>query len=309
MQFFTGFTPCTGEVPIFGAMNKVLVTGANGQLGKAIRRLSPNGEFTFLTRDALNLSHTASFAKRLADEDFDAIVNCAAYTAVDQAEVEPHAAHTINADAPEALARICQERNAALWHISTDYVYDGTANRPLTEDHPTAPTGAYGRSKCKGEEAVRRILKKHCIVRTSWLYGPDGKNFMLTMLRLGSATPELRVVCDQVGTPTFTDHLAGAIILMVRRYLSANGDMPWGTYHYSNEGVASWYDFAQAIFEYRNLDVRLRPVLSHEYPTKAVRPAYSVLHKQKIKDTFGLEIPHWRTALHECLQLMNHHIS
>jgi dTDP-4-dehydrorhamnose reductase len=240
----------------------------------------------------------------LSEYTFDAIVNCAAYTAVDAAEDNPGLAKTINTDAVKALAEMCHIKGAALFHISTDYIFDGSSSHPISEDDHANPTGVYGLSKWNGEQAIRAVLSRQCIIRTSWLYGPDGKNFLTTMLALAGKNSTIRVVADQVGTPTYVDHLAQAIHKLLHTYFDAPQSFPWGSYHFSNSGVATWYDFAHSIFKLSHLSVNVEPISSTEYPTRASRPAYSVLSKKKIRDTFGIEPPHWRDALEDCLNTM-----
>ncbi len=281
---------------------EILVTGKSGQLGKALSRNEATASWRFLDRNGLDLNAPGLLEQALGSEQFDVLINTAAYTAVDRAEDEEEAAHTVNAKAVEAMAEACQKRGAALIHISTDYVFAGERALPAREDDQAAPIGVYGRSKWAGEEAIRAYCPKHLIVRTSWLYGAEGHNFLKTMLRLAEQRESLKVVYDQVGTPTLVDDLAAVIVSMVQAL--EKGDKPYGTYHFANEGVASWYDFAQAIFALSGKSIQLSPVRSAAFPTKARRPAYSVLDKQKIKDTFGFEIRHWREALAACLEEM-----
>lgn len=276
-------------------MKKILVLGKNGQLGRALQRLDGTNRWKFLDRDALDLAHTEVILDKLTQEDFDVLINAAAYTLVDKAEDEPLIAHKINAEALAPMAEACRLKNALLVHVSTDYVFGDVVPIPITETQPTAPKTAYGKSKLAGEEIISSNLEKYLIIRTSWLYGAWGHNFLNTMLKLGVASKPVNVVFDQIGTPTFVDHLAKAIFKMIHW-----DKMVYGIYHYSNEGVCSWYDFAHAIFELANLKVRLSPADSSAFAVKAQRPHYSVLNKQKIKDNFGLEIAHWRDALASC---------
>ncbi len=285
-------------------MSTILVTGASGQLGKAIGRLSSDMDFIFLNRAELDLSRPEQIAHALAAYSFDALINCAAYTAVDRAEDEPDLAKKVNITAVQALAEVCRIKSAALFHISTDYVFDGSASLPISEDAKPNPTGIYGLTKWQGEQAIRASLNEHCIIRTSWLYGPDGKNFLNSILALAVNHNTLRIVCDQVGTPTYVDHLAQAVHRIVQIYFDDPVAFPWGTYHYSNSGVASWYDFAHSILKLSHLPVNAVPIMSSEYPTRAPRPAYSVLNKKKIRDIFGIEPAHWRDALEDCMNKM-----
>lgn len=281
-------------------MEKILVLGKDGQLGKALQSIPKQGNWKFIDKETLNLFETETILGKLEREDFDVLINCAAYTAVDKAEDEPEIAQRINGAALAPIAEACRVKNALLIHISTDYVFGEVAPIPIKEDINTDPQSVYGQTKLSGEEAVRSILDRHIILRTSWLYGSEGHNFLNTMLKLGSTHTKLQVVFDQVGAPTFVEHLAGAIIDIVKMEVSK-----YGTYHYSNEGVCSWYDFAHAIFELTGKEVEIEAVNSDKFPAKAKRPNYSVLDKQKIKDTFGIHIPYWRNGLRACLHKMN----
>lgn len=281
-------------------MERVLVLGKNGQLGKALQQIPVIGTWKFLDRDEINLYETEKILGKLEREDFDVLINCAAYTAVDKAEDEPEIAQRINAAALAPIAEACRQKNALLIHISTDYVFGEVPPLPISEETETNPESEYGRTKLAGEETIRSILEKHIIIRTSWLYGTDGNNFLKTMLKLGKSRESVQVVYDQVGTPTFVEHLAGAISDIIR-----NKKNEYGTFHYSNEGVCSWFDFAHAIFTLTGLQTEVEPVLSDKFPSKAKRPKYSVLDKQKIKDTFGIKIPYWRNGLKACLHKMN----
>ena len=281
-------------------MEKILVLGKDGQLGRALQAISKQGDWKFIDKDSLNLYETETILGKLEREDFDVLINCAAYTAVDKAEDEPEIAQRINEEALAPIAEACRMKKAILIHISTDYVFGEVLPVPLREDTLTRPESTYGQTKLRGEETVRAIIDKHIIIRTSWLYGREGNNFLNTMLKLGSTRDKLQVVYDQVGAPTFVEHLAGAIVDIVKLNISE-----YGTFHYSNEGVCSWYDFAHAIFELTGMDVILEPVNSDKFPSKVKRPNYSVLDKQKIKDTFGIHIPYWRNGLRACLHKMN----
>lgn len=280
---------------------KVLVIGKSGQLGRALAKSERFTDMQFADRSVVDLSFPEKIEDVLSAYDFDALVNTAAYTAVDNAESDEQTARLVNALAVEKMARHCRDRGALLIHISTDYVFDGTSPVPAREDDPTSPIGVYGITKNEGEEAVRASCPKHIILRTSWLYAAEGHNFLNTMLRLSETRPELQVVFDQTGTPTCAADLSGAIETIVGKYAEGEADFPFGTYHFANEGVASWYDFACAIFELSGIKTAVKPVDSAAFATAARRPAYSVLNKQKIKDTFGIKIRHWRDALHDCL--------
>ena len=280
---------------------KILVLGASGQLGRCIEHVAQGAtdHYHFATRETLDLSDTSAIEQFATREGIEVIINCAAYTAVDRAEDEPKQADEVNHLAVARLAELTGRLGVFLIHISTDYVFSGRSSIPYTEDMPTEPIGVYGQTKRRGEEAIQRLAPRHIILRTSWLYAPYGANFMKTMLRLGKERPEMRVVFDQVGTPTSALDLARCIVgIIEHRQLDKTG-----LYHFSNEGVCSWYDFAEAIFRLSGYDTQLHPIRSSEYPTHAERPHYSVLDKARVREAFGITIPHWRTALEECLQL------
>lgn len=281
-------------------MNKILVIGKNGQLARALAGLGDNNKWLHLGSDELDLSKTESILGKLQKYDFDYLINCAAYTAVDDAEDNPELAFKINAEALGPISLACCEKDAVLIHISTDYVFGETRPVPLTENLNKEPIGVYGKTKLQGEETIQSICNKHFIIRTSWLYGTDGHNFLNTMLRLSETHKKLSVVYDQVGSPTYVAELARAIQAII-----ASRSAEFGVYHFSNEGVCSWFDFAHAIFELSKKSVQLNPVNSDAFLTKAKRPNYSVLDKQKIRDTFDLNIPHWRDSLKECLKNKN----
>lgn len=281
---------------------KILVIGKSGQLARSLDALKEGRELTFLSRAEADLSFPEKTEEALRSKEFDVLVNAAAYTAVDAAEADREAAEAVNAAAPGVLAQICAKRGALMIHISTDYVYDGSASLPLCEDAPVAPCGVYGVTKAAGEEAVRAACPEHLILRTSWLYNAEGKNFVNTMLRLGETRSSLRVVFDQIGCPTYSADLAEAVYALIDAHAERGAeDFPFGTYHYANEGVASWYDLACAVFEMSGMQREVLPVRSSEFPSPAKRPAYSVTDKAKIKDTFGIKIRHWRIALRDCL--------
>lgn len=280
---------------------RVLVTGANGQLGKAIHAeaIGLDGvSFIYTDYDQLDITQKDSIAAAINTFKPELIVNCAAYTAVDKAEDEKELAFHLNAYAPGLLAELCKEHDIELIHISTDYVFDGASNQPYTETDKVNPLSVYGQSKLKGEELVL-TAGNAMVIRTSWLYSAFGNNFLKTMIRYGSERSELRVVFDQTGTPTLANDLAKVLLQIVRfphRYF-----IP-GIYHYSNQGVCSWYDFAYEIVSTLNLKAKVIPITTNEYPTKAKRPQYSVLNKQKISNLLGADIPHWRKSLLECLE-------
>lgn len=280
----------------------ILVTGAKGQLGNEIQHLSQSQQgfsFEFTDIEELDITSWEQLEAFFSSRKFDAIINCAAYTAVDKAEREKEQAELINHKAAENLAVFSRKHKAPLIHISTDFVFDGKTFTPYREEDLPHPLSVYGRTKWAGENAVLKEAEKAVIIRTSWLYSSYGKNFVKTMLKLAQEKDSLNVVYDQVGTPTYARDLAGAVLSVLN-----HKDFVTGIYHYSNEGASSWYDLAQAIVEIAGLDCRINPIETHQYPTAAKRPAYSLLNKSKIKKTYGLEIPHWRTSLKSCLKIL-----
>ena len=288
----------------------ILVTGANGQLGNEMRIVSRQSAdryvFTdvadFPGNDTVHLDITDMEAVRevVSEYDIDIIVNCAAYTNVDKAEADIDACRLLNAKAPENLAVAIREKGGLLIHISTDYVFGGVVyDAPLNEDTPTSPTGVYGLTKLEGEEMIRRSGCRHIIIRTSWLYSEFGRNFVKTMLALTSSKPSLKVVNDQTGTPTYALDLASAIFDIIENRKAEDHE---GIYHYSNEGVCTWYEFARTIAEYAgNDECEISPCTSEEYPSPVRRPSYSVLDKTRIKKAFGMSVPHWTDSLKKCL--------
>ncbi|PHM17941.1 MAG: dTDP-4-dehydrorhamnose reductase [Sulfuricurvum sp. PD_MW2] len=285
-------------------MNNILVTGTNGQLGHEIQNLSlkyPHYSFTFTDRTALDLSDLRATEDFFKGKRFDAIINCAAYTAVDKAESEDELADTINHRFVSMLAKIAKRDDSKLIHISTDYVFNGQSHRPYIENDPTEPQGIYGKTKCAGEKAILEISPKNTIIlRTSWVYSAYGNNFVKTMLRLGRERNSLGVIFDQVGTPTYARDLASVILEIIPKIDNQAPEL----YHYSNEGVASWYDFAKAIFELSGITCEVNPINTDQYPTPASRPHYSVLNKSKIKNDFNLTIAYWRDSLQSCLKAL-----
>lgn len=283
-------------------MSKVLVTGATGQLGSEIQTLAtnyPQYEFTFADRSALDMSNLCKLEDYFDNQTFDVIINCTAYTAVDKAETEVDLANIINHRAVSLLAKIAKKKNLSLIHISTDYVFDGQNYRPYLETDPTNPQGVYGRTKRDGENAILVASPTNSIIiRTSWVYSSFGNNFVKTMLRLGQERDSLGVIFDQVGTPTYARDLAKTILHILPKI---NNETP-EIYHYSNEGVVSWYDFAQTIFELTNINCKVNAITTEEYPLPAPRPHYSLLNKSKIKNNFEITIPYWRDSLKECLK-------
>lgn len=284
----------------------ILVTGKNGQLGQSLKRLTtqyPLFTFEFVGRDELDLSDDASIQSYFQKNSFDYIVNCAAYTAVDKAEEEKDLADAINHQAVKTLAQIAKQQDAILIHVSTDYVFNGESFKPYQEDDSTEPQGVYGSSKLKGEQAFLEVNPKGCIIRTSWVYSEYGNNFVKTMLRLGKERDELGIIFDQVGTPTYAGDLAKAILQLLTTHdslLTQKSEI----FHFSNEGVCSWYDFAKTIFELSAIECKVNPIETKDYPTPAKRPHYSVLNKQKIKQAFKLEIPYWKDSLIICLETL-----
>ena len=284
-------------------MKNILITGANGQLGSAIRDLSAEcGDANLIFTDIAELDITDAQAVEQAVEGnaVDLVINCAAYTAVDKAESDEQTAHRLNAEAPALLAKAVARRGGEIIHVSTDYVFDGTAHRPYTEDAAPCPQTVYGRTKFEGEKAVAAANPKHVIVRTAWLYSVYGNNFVKTMLRLGRERDSLGVVYDQIGTPTYAADLAAALLR-----IAAAEQKTYGIFHYSNEGVASWYDFTKTIHRLAGIcSCRVSPLLTADYPTPACRPAYSVLHKGKIREAYGIDIPYWQDSLSDCLGIL-----
>lgn len=284
-------------------MKNILVTGANGQLGSAIRNLSAQCEgtnFIFTDIAELDITDVQAVGRAVEDNAVDLIISCAAYTAVDRAESDELLATRLNAEAPRLLAEAVAKRGGEIIHVSTDYVFSGEAHSPYTEDDEPCPQTVYGRTKLEGERAVAAANPKHIIVRTAWLYSPYGNNFVKTMLRLGRERDSLGVVYDQIGTPTYAADLAAALLKIA---VAAN--KTYGVFHYSNEGVASWYDFTKSIHRLAGIcSCRVSPLLTADYPTPAHRPAYSVLHKGKIREAYGVDIPYWEDSLGECVRIL-----
>lgn len=277
----------------------ILVTGANGQLGNEMRVLAKaNPQYTYFFTDVaeLDICNESAVEAYVADHQIDVIVNCAAYTAVDKAEEDADFCHKLNAEAPAILARIAQQHGASLIQVSTDYVFDGTAHIPYTEACQPCPNSVYGKTKLEGELEVLSNCEKAMVIRTAWLYSTFGNNFVKTMIRLGHERDTLGVIFDQVGTPTYAYDLATAIFAAIHQGIVR------GVYHFSNEGVCSWYDFTLAIHRLADINTcKVNPLHTADYPTKAARPHYSVLDKTKIKNTYGIEIPHWEESLKKCI--------
>lgn len=281
----------------------ILVTGCNGQLGNEIQLLEKgNGKHVFFNTDVNELDITDENAiNAFVDaNNIDGIINCAAYTAVDKAESNEALCHTLNATAPGYLAAAMGKRGGWMVQVSTDYVFDGTKHTPYSETDPTCPDSVYGRTKLEGEQLVRQHCERALIVRTAWLYSIFGNNFVKTMIRLGKEKTELGVIFDQIGTPTYARDLAVAIMTAMEK-----GIIP-GIYHFSNEGVTSWYDFTKAIHRIVGISgCHVRPIHTEEYPTPARRPHYSVLDKTKIKATYNIEVPYWEESLAECISKLD----
>jgi len=284
---------------------QILVTGAYGQLGSEINQLIgnyPEWNFLFTDVDSLDITNETAVQRYFDKYNIDFVINCAAYTAVDKAESEKETARAINALAPKILAQQSKKSGAKLIHISTDYVFAGDACIPYAEDNQTNPQGIYGSTKLDGEHYVLSECANSVIIRTSWLYSSFGHNFVKTMLRLGKEREELGVVFDQVGTPTYAADLADVLLQIIEKYEENEKSFIPGIYHYSNEGVTSWFDFALAIFDLSGIEIKVKPVLSDQFPTLAKRPHYSVLNKSKIKNNFDIQVPYWKDSLQICLK-------
>ncbi len=284
-------------------MKNILITGANGQLGNEMRLLSSeNNQYNYFFTDVqeLDICDEQAIQKFVTENQIDVIVNCAAYTAVDKAEDNADLCRKLNAVAPGYLAKAAESRGAAMIQVSTDYVFNGTNHIPYTEEEPTCPASVYGNTKLEGEQNVMSNCSKAIVIRTAWLYSTFGNNFVKTMIRLGKERESLGVVFDQIGTPTYARDLAKAI------YAAINKGIVPGIYHFSNEGVCSWYDFTLAIHRIAGISTcKVSPLHTADYPAKAARPHYSVLDKTKIKKTFDIEIPHWEVSLQECINDIN----
>jgi len=283
-------------------MYNILVTGSNGQLGSEIRELAesyPQHHFFFTDVDTLDITNKKAIALYIQENKITAIVNCAAYTAVDKAESEPELADKINHLAVKHLAEAAKVYYCKFIHISTDYVFDGNSYMPYTEIDKPNPKSVYGSTKLAGELVMQKINPENAIIiRTSWVYSSFGSNFVKAMLRLGKEREELGVIYDQIGTPTYAGDLAKAILDIFPQIKINEVEI----FHYSNEGVCSWYDFAKVIFEIKKVEIKVMPIETSQYPTAATRPFYSILNKNKIKTNFQMEIPDWRDSLNECLQ-------
>jgi dTDP-4-dehydrorhamnose reductase len=285
----------------------VLVTGASGQLGQALQSIANQYleiSFKFLNSSELDIANFEQCKTVFSKVNPDFCINAAAYTAVDKAESEPEKAQLINVEGSRNLAQVCKEQDIVLLHISTDFIFDGTATKPYTEEDIPNPTGVYGQTKLDGEKAIQDILEKYFIIRTSWVYSEFGNNFMKTMLRLGSERDSLCVVNDQIGTPTNAVDLAKALLKIIEtvdKQWKTDNRQPttdtYGVYNFSNEGQCSWYDFAKKIFEVNKIEIDVQPIPTSAYPTPAKRPAFSVLDKSKIKNVFGVQVKGWEGSL------------
>jgi dTDP-4-dehydrorhamnose reductase len=283
-------------------MNNILVTGSNGQLGSELRVLAqkyPAYNFHFTDYKALDITNHSAVKAFVKAAHVSVVINCAAHTAVDKAESDLEMSTKLNHLAVENFAKIAKESNIKLIHISTDYVFDGTNYMPYTEEDKTNPQSVYGSTKLAGEQALQQINPANSIIiRTSWVYSSFGNNFVKTMLRLANERTELGVIVDQIGTPTYARDLAKVLLEIIPKLNNDNLEL----YHFSNKGVCSWYDFAKAIFDLKEIDIKVNAIETSQYPTAAKRPFYSVLNKNKIENSFQIEIPNWRVSLKECLQ-------
>jgi dTDP-4-dehydrorhamnose reductase len=281
----------------------ILVTGSKGQVGSEIKELSSNSNhnFFFTSREELDITNEQNIKDFIEKNDIKAIINCAAYTAVDKAEEDKINADLVNRKAVKKLAKISKEKSIKLIHISTDYVFDGTAFRPYCEEYQTNPNSVYGQTKLDGENEMIKINPHNSIIiRTSWVYSSFGNNFVKTMLRLGKEKDELGVIFDQIGSPTYARDLAQTLLDILPNIKNDKVAI----YNYSNEGVLSWYDFAKEIMRMAKIDCSINPIETFQYPTPAKRPHYSLLNKSKIKNDFGVEIPYWKDSLSDCLKVL-----
>ncbi len=285
----------------------ILVTGANGQLGNEMRIVSrgSSDRYIFTDVEELDITSFEAVSKCVKENDIKVIVNCAGYTNVEKAEDDEATSELLNAQAVEYLAKACKDNDATLIHISTDYVFGGNeGNTPRTEDEPVNPTGAYGRTKLHGEQAIEKVGCKHVIIRTAWLYSEFGNNFVKTMRKLTAERDKLNVVFDQIGTPTYALDLAKVIMRIIDEIKTPNSSLLTSNciYHFSNEGVISWYDFAKEICELSGNTCDIQPCHSDEFPSKVKRPSYSVLDKTKIKNKLNITVPHWKESLKKCIE-------
>lgn len=283
-------------------MTTILITGSKGQLGNEMQLAAqsyPQHKFIYTDVDELDICNKQSLADFVKHNSVNFIVNCAAYTAVDKAEDDVDLCYKINHEALKNIAEVATENNIKVIHVSTDYVFDGTNYKPYTEDQTVCPQSVYGKSKLAGEQALSNNCKQSVIIRTSWLYSTFGNNFVKTMIKLGTERESLNVIFDQIGTPTYAADLAEVIL----KIISSQHFTP-GIYHFSNEGVCSWYDFTKTIHRMANISCHVQPIETKDYPTRAPRPHYSVLNKAKIKLTYDVQIPHWEESLQKCINIL-----
>ena len=281
---------------------KTLVLGASGQLGQCLKAVATERAITYLEfpdEKEGNILDVAGLKELFAKVKPQFVINCAAYTAVDKAEDEIEVCRLVNKNGAANIAMLCKEFQATLIHISTDFVFDGSVVELLKEDDVAKPISMYGLTKLEGEEAVVTTLPAHYILRTSWLYSQFANNFVKTMLKLGAERDELSIIADQIGSPTYAIDLAAAILDIIE-----SGETKYGIYHYSNEGAISWFDFAQAIFDISGTQVKVNPIPTSAYPTRAARPKFSVMDKSKIKSAFGIEVPYWKASLVKCIHAL-----
>ena len=283
-------------------MTTILITGSHGQLGNEMQQTArrfPQFNYLYTDIEELDICDKAALDAFVKANAVNVIVNCAAYTAVDKAEDDVELCYKINADAVRNIGEIAAENNLKVVHVSTDYVFDGTNHIPYTEDQPVCPATVYGKSKLAGEQALLKTCKQAVILRTAWLYSSFGNNFVKTMMKLGTERDSLNVIFDQIGTPTYAADLADAIM----RIISSKNFVP-GIYHFSDEGVCSWYDFTKSIHRLAGITCDVRPIETKDYPARTPRPHYSVLNKAKIKSTYGIVIPHWEESLERCIKIL-----
>jgi len=283
-------------------MNTILITGSHGQLGNEMQQAAkrfPAFQYIYTDVEELDICDKNALNAFVKDNNVNIIVNCAAYTAVDKAEDDVELCYKINRDAVRNIAEVAKENNVKVVHISTDYVFDGTNYLPYTEDMPVCPATVYGKSKLEGEQALLESCYQAVILRTAWLYSSFGNNFVKTMIKLGTERDSLNVIYDQIGTPTYAADLAGTILTL----LSHETFVP-GIYHFSDEGVCSWYDFTKSIHRIAGITCDVRPIETKDYPARTPRPNYSVLNKAKIKSTYSINIPHWEESLEKCITLL-----
>ncbi|MBP7612633.1 MAG: dTDP-4-dehydrorhamnose reductase [Paludibacter sp.] len=284
-------------------MTTILITGSNGQLGNEMQQAAvrfPDFNYIYTDVAELDICDKSALDAFVKANNVNVIVNCAAYTAVDKAEDDVELCYKINRDAVRNIAEVANDNKVKVVHISTDYVFDGTNYLPYTEDMPVCPATVYGKSKLEGEQALLENCKESVILRTAWLYSSFGNNFVKTMIKLGTERDSLGVIFDQVGTPTYAADLADAILQLLR-----NETFVPGIYHFSDEGVCSWYDFTKTIHRMANITCDVKPIETKDYPARTPRPHFSVLNKGKIKSTYGISIPHWEVSLEKCIGLLH----